>query len=528
MKKFISVLLVCVILFSLTGCDGLNNTVLSVGVLGEISDFDPINADSDIEKIIAANCFEGLVRINEDNSISLANATSYSIDKTGKIYTFDLNPEAEYHISDQCKQTIKALKLKKFDKKITAHDYLFGFKRFIVANPEKLNNIKNTVNFKDINSTEEIGIQVVDDYTLKFILEKADPDFLFKLATLPLFPSDEMFYNSLKEDYATDTGKVLTNGPYYVEQTETLQTTLTRCNDYTGLAKPENKSVVLYTTGSQDLLKSRFKNGTYDIYIADSGEDVGNGLTFVSYDSAVWGLGFNGDAPTGSNKVLRSIIFNTFDYSGLVLPSFASTPAKRIVPDSFILNEKSYGQGASEDLILPNDKKTAQKELKNLLKKFKTDSISMIFAVPEELKSVAEEIVGKWNVYINPEIVITITPYQTDKYKDFLDSGSYDMAIMPIISEAQTALSTLTSVTDKPFYFNNQSVVNSLYQRQNFDSDYIRTYQKAEEQIVRECLFFPLFFSGNTMYLADGVEGIFAANNCQLIYFHSATKDSHK
>ena len=67
MKKIISVLICIAILFSFSACSlNATNGLFTIGVLGNIHSFDPLKAESDIEKMLSTNCFEGLLRFDEN------------------------------------------------------------------------------------------------------------------------------------------------------------------------------------------------------------------------------------------------------------------------------------------------------------------------------------------------------------------------------------------------------------------------------------------------------------------------------
>lgn len=525
MKKLISVFLVISIIFTLCGCSlSGNNITLSAGILDEIKTLDPINATGDGEKIISANCFEGLLRTDEENRIYLANATSYSIDKTGCIYTFNLNETAQYHVPSTVKATIEAIGLKDFSKKITAEDYVYGIKRFIASGSDELNFIKGSSSVEELNSDAKIGVEAVDDYTLKITLEKNDPDFLYKLATLPIYPCDQSFYEKAGAAYGTTPATILTNGPYYIEEVNQSETILRRCSDYKGLIEVLNKQIVLYTTGNEKLLKERFENGSYDIYLADSFEEISKGTQSVISETAVWGLAFNCKSKIGSNATLRDILMKTAKFDSVDTPDFATGKADRIIPKNASIYESRNADFAAEKLSYKADAGKAQKLLKALLKKQKAKSFDITFAVPTELSTAAAVMVNNWEIYLSSGINIKVVPYEREKLQEFISTTQYDMAIMPVTPEKQTALSLIEEFYDAPCYYSNDKLYASLYQVKVYDADHFAIYNNAENTIVKSGVFFPLFYTGKILCYADGVKGIYTAENGSLIYFHSGVK----
>ncbi len=522
MKKIISILVILSVILSLCGCT-LSKTELSVGISAPVKSLDPVRSQNEGERIVTANCFEGLVRFNEDNNIHLANATGYSVDKTGKIYTFSLNPEAEFHISASAEETLKELGLKEFNSSITAEDYIYGIKRYLTYGDGKLTGIAGADKFKDIEKDEISGVKALDEHTLEITLTNPDPDFLFKLCTLPVYPCSKTFVEKLGEDYATTPGTLLSNGPFYVESTQELQTVIKSCSDYNGLTRTKNTTVTLYTTGKEESYLDRFKNGSYDIYLGDSTDNSLLGFSYIPHSTTVWGIGFNGSSPIGKSPTMRAILFKTLDVEGLALPDFATAKADRIVPNSYILKEYVYGENA-EKLQLKADKKNAQAKLKKHLENQKKDKFSLTFAYPVELKAQGDKILENWNIFLAPQLEITAVQYEIGKAEQFFAEGNFDVAIMPVAAENPTALSLLESFKEAPVSYENDKLYSTLYKRYSFDSDLIKAYENAEEAIVEQSVFYPLFYSGKMLYTGDGVTGIFCADSGKLIYFHNAEK----
>ena len=70
MKKFTSILLIITIILSLCACSSIgSNTKITIGVLEPVSTLDPAKASTLSERIVADNCFEGLLRLNSDGPV---------------------------------------------------------------------------------------------------------------------------------------------------------------------------------------------------------------------------------------------------------------------------------------------------------------------------------------------------------------------------------------------------------------------------------------------------------------------------
>lgn len=105
-------------------------------------------------------------------------------------------------------------------KPVTAHDFVFawrttldpktaseyGFILYPIKNAEAIN--------KGEKPGTELGVQAVDDYTLKVTFEKPCGYFLGLTAFPTYYPVREDFYKSKGERYGADAQDLLSNGPY--------------------------------------------------------------------------------------------------------------------------------------------------------------------------------------------------------------------------------------------------------------------------------------------------------------------------
>ena len=68
-KKFISIAISIVLLFSLTACDGTESAYIYFYLNEQPKTVDPQTAKSDVELMLVRNIFEGLLRIDENGKL---------------------------------------------------------------------------------------------------------------------------------------------------------------------------------------------------------------------------------------------------------------------------------------------------------------------------------------------------------------------------------------------------------------------------------------------------------------------------
>lgn len=128
---------------------------------GKVSSFDPQVAKTADEFLIIENCFEGLVRVNDDGKVQAGVAKTWDISDDGKVYTFHLRQGAKWNVkntsqSADSKELTKAQELmgETFNPDITANDFVFALQRACEKNTDAplFSSISNIVNASKIHS----------------------------------------------------------------------------------------------------------------------------------------------------------------------------------------------------------------------------------------------------------------------------------------------------------------------------------------------------------------------------------------
>ncbi len=522
MKKFLSVLLVTTMLLSLCSCSLFgNNTQFTMGVLGSATNLDPIYASSDSEKIIATNCFEGLLRFDSKGRIDVGGITAYTVDKNALTYTFKLNPEAVWYVGEATKTLMESLDLNDFDARITADDYIYGIKRFIESGSAELDAIKGAKTYNPEDKKAVLGVEAVDEFTLKITLEKIDPDFLYKLAALPVFPCDKDFFEALDSVYCTTPATTLYNGPYYVKENSMSQTVIERNPEYMGNVQIENKTITLYSTGKASTLATRFKEGNYDIVVTPSTQKIDDYKASFTSNSSIWGLAFNCTSDNGSNAKIRDLLLSTIKYSEIEMPGFATGAAKSIIPGAFVTGDKIYSDLKPEELAYATDETKAQEKIDAILEEAQEEALAIKFTVPAEAEESAQKIVDNWQTLFGEKILFTLTTFEMSEINEITENSDYDLAILPLTPEKRTALGVMDALSGSPCFYTDKKLDTLKSSPKVSAEDNAKNYKDFEKLIVDNGVFVPLFYGSNDLYLKDNISGIYLADGGEKIYFHS-------
>ena len=501
-KNFICIILCIAIIFSFSACSlGSANGLFTVGVLGNAQSYDPLKAESDIEKILAANCFEGLLRFDEDGSLDLAGATAYTVGKNGTSYTFKLNPGARWYISTGAKENFRQHSDEKLPGSITAEDYIYGLWCFREAYPQVFQNIKS--------------MDATDNLTLVFTLTESDYDFPNKLASYPVYPRSWTFCEALGESYGTTPDSILTNGHYYIKSSEATETIMERSSEYSGNARTMNKQIVLYTTGVDQALKERFDNGSYSIYTS---RESAVGDAVVSH-SNVWGLCFNCKTTLGSSQGLRFALLSSVNYGIIEQPTFAVGKAETVIPPDFSLGDITYADFSPDAVRHTSDTQKAQSTLDSLMQKYKKESYTLRFAVPSEMEKSAKTIIKDWENLFGEKIKIELTTFDKKDAHTVAEKGEYEIAVLPFSPQNKTPQSLFDTIASAPCYYES-SILNKSKAFSPIAEDRFSAYHSAEKALVENSVFVPLFYEGVTLRLAEDLQGIYIADGGEQIYFY--------
>lgn len=221
LKKLCAVLMVATISISLLiGCGNNNNTSNdennSKGIKQEIvynlgadpQTIDPLlNRAIDGSNVIV-NAFEGLMILNDNNEAEPAAAESYEISDDGLVYIFKLRKNGKW--SDGKPITANDFYyawMRGMDKN-TAAEYCYQF--FYIKNAEKYYNGEVSEN--------EVGLKVLDDYTLEITLEAPTAYFTQLLAHQTYSPVREDIVSVNPDTWATSPETYIGNGAFKLVQ----------------------------------------------------------------------------------------------------------------------------------------------------------------------------------------------------------------------------------------------------------------------------------------------------------------------
>ena len=202
------------------------------------------------------NAFEGLMRLDENEKAIPGVAEKMEVSDDGLEYTFTLRKDAKW--SDGESVTAKDFEYSwvRALTKETAAEY--NYQLFYIKNGEKFFNGEAT--------RDDLGIEVVDDHTLKVTLEAPTAYFPELTAFTTYFPLREDIVSADPEGWATEPETYVSNGPFKLVQWDMKdQLVFEKNSEYWNAKEIKLPGLVWKLVTDQNTAYASLKSGEFDM-----------------------------------------------------------------------------------------------------------------------------------------------------------------------------------------------------------------------------------------------------------------------
>lgn len=263
-----------------------------------------------MEFALFKHMYENLVTLDDDDNTAPGAAESWDYDEDTLTYTFHLRKDGVWTNGDP----------------VTAKDFEFAWSQAL--NPDVASDyayflyfIKNAEKYFNGEVTwDEVGVKVVDDYTLEVTMEQPTPYALFLFSFGTLAPINQRFYEAVGADlYSTEAQYFCTNGPFALTEWSHNDKIVMQKNDaWHGAADVEVEEIDWKIITDANAALSSFLAGDLDMVGLGTGELIKQataaGATIQSYtDGTSFYIYFNNNDQYLSNVNLRRALFNAID-----------------------------------------------------------------------------------------------------------------------------------------------------------------------------------------------------------------------
>ena len=343
------------------GCGSSNSDALIYNLGEDPETIDPTLNTSSGSGSIIDNAFEGLMRLDENEKAIPGVAKSVDESEEGLVYTFHLREDAKW--SDGQGVTAKDFEyswVRALDKETAAE---YSYQLFYIKNGQKFNEGEAT--------RDELGIKVIDDYTLEVTLEAPTAYFKELTAFTTYMPLREDIVSADPEGWALDPATYISNGPFKLVQWDIKdQLVFEKNEEYWNAKAIKLSGVVFKLVTDQNTAYASLKAGDFDMVDTVPPAEIAagqeEGLVTIYPNLATYMLIFNvgkqSTLPEDVKKVLndpkvRRALSISIDRKAIVenVTKSGQVPAYSYVPKG-ILNEegKDFADKEYYDANKPN------------------------------------------------------------------------------------------------------------------------------------------------------------------------------
>jgi peptide/nickel transport system substrate-binding protein len=310
----------------------------SEGIIGSPRFVNPVLATTSVDKDLTSLVYSGLMRKNEEGKLVLDLAENLEISEDGLEYTFTLKDKIYFHNNE----------------KVTVDDIIFTLEQ--VKDPNTNGPWKG--------NWSGVGIEKIDEKTIKFSLKKAYAPFL-ENTTLGILPKSLWENQAIELNPANE--KAVGSGPYKVKKINKKSSGVVESYELTSFSKfslgtPYIKNITFkFYTNEEDLIKA-LRGGSVDQ------------ISSISYENTSVLAEKDYSIKTGTLPRIFALFFN--QNSNKIFTEKNIIEAINLAVDkNKIVEEVLYGYGKSiDELVLPNlisyekiesDQKSSQEESVN-------------------------------------------------------------------------------------------------------------------------------------------------------------------
>lgn len=515
------------LLLCCTGCGSGENPNAGAGhsfsytLVGNPDTLDPQLAQNASAKTVLANLFEGLMTLAPDGSLQNGVAKSYTVSDDGLQYQFKLREDCYwYNAADSSKGFGSAEKVQ-----VTAHDFVFAFQRLfdpVYASPlrEAFYCIKYAKYASDgWTSPQKIGVTASSDFELEFTLDYPNAGFLLLLTTTAALPCNQTYFDSTKGRYGLDEMSVIGNGSFAMQRWlydpygkyNVIQLVRNPLNHAVHRVYPADLSLYIEETDAD--AARIFTEGSADCYVSTQNTL----LHHADYHaqgaySMTLGLIVNPESQFAEPNILSAMNL-TLDRSKLKLSGDDIRTASGILPPAVTLLNKSCRELIADGAYQSYDLEEADRLYHKGLRKLRIPELNagrVLCCAGMMDYEALRQVLNEWESEL--DLHFTIEEVTEKEYETRLAAKDYALALYAVTGPNHDASSVFSELlADKNFSCANAAEVRTLMEQAasaGNRNDCVNIYRQAEEAILADHCFIPLFYKQRYLICKKGIEDV--------------------
>ncbi len=443
--------------------------------------------------------FSGLVALDSDLQLAPDIAERWDVSDDGTVYTFYLRENAKFHDG----------------KRITASDFKWSIER--AASPDTASPVADTY-LKDIVGVEAVlegdatnisGIRVIDESTLQIEIDAPKAYFLAKLTYPTAYVLDR---ENVESGGRTWTDNPNGSGPFKLKEYRIGERIILERNENFYREPPHLDSIAMNLAGGQSM--AMYENDEIDITgvglfdldrVLDPSEDLNRELVVAPPDFSVSYVGFNTSMAPFDDANFRKALNHAVDkelISAEVLSDLVE-PAYGILPPGF--------PGFNTELDgLRYDEELAKSLLEDSAYADPATRPRIVVTVPGTGGTIGldlEVVIEMWKQVLGVEVEIQQVEWATylqdlDQHRFQAYAGLGWQADYPDPQDFLDILFHTESSLNHGLYSNPDA--DAILERARVEPDVnrrVELYQEAEDLIVKDAAWLPLWYSGERYVL---------------------------
>lgn len=488
--------------------------MITLDVTSEPGEMNSLRVRDAISSSILDHCISGLFRLDAEDQPVADMAESYEISDDKTIYTIHLRKDGVWSNGEP----------------VTADDFYFAWTYQMTPDsgssyaPFLYENIKNgTEYYNGTAELSQVGIQVIDDYTLKIEWARPTPSGLSYLAMPAYYPVNRKTYESIGEaDYAKDVDTFVTNGSYRMtEWVHNDHITLEKNEEHFRAAEISVPKLKLLMIGDESTRFNAFLAGQLDlsnIYSNHIEQLKGMGREAEAYiDGGSWYFNFNVQDKLMSNLNLRKALAYSVDMQSLLdnVINDGSVVADGLVPG--VIGGAGGKTYASErGSLFAYDPDAAKTYLEQALTELGTakEDLKIVLSVTDTSYSQTQAAYfqQQWKQNLDLQVELKVQDWKA-LYED-KDKGNFQFscdAWGPDINDAMTFLRIFKTGDPTNYGRYSNPEFDRLIEAADVEADPQKRQElmiQAEKQFISDMAIGPMYFTCTSYALSDKVEGI--------------------
>lgn len=499
------------------------NKFFACGITEMPQHFDPQIAETVSEKMIAVNIFDGLFKLDENNQPQKCAVKDYKVSDNGLVYTFYLRDDMSYYISGDAEDFIEE-KVATINQNITAEDFAYGIIRGILPETnapdyELLSVIKNAEKVhKGEVSANNLGVKVINDYTLEITLERKNDNFLYALTQPVSYPCDKQFFELTAGRYGLDEEYIISNGGFYLSSiSEEKNVVISKNTEYNGAFSVHPSGVGFYLNANTLDIAKKVDDGTYDVgfFVDDKDkEELGRSVIKTELENISCSLVFNMADETIQNNALRTGLVSCIDMAIVTENSL-----KSVLPSYY-----GVDNGKIESINYNID--NARSNMIKAFEELKIETLTLEILCTTEYENTAKALVNCWQKNIGVELNGIVTVAEESEFAKRISTDDFDMAICSLTVDSNNPADFLSMFTTD----NELNVMN--YKSNEFDR--LVTDLKAspnnekavycQSYLLKNAVVLPLYAETTTYAVNKDSFDIYFSGDSSNLYFYKAQK----